>query len=361
MKIALDAMGGDHAPTQVIAGALRAVEQEHVSLEQLVLVGEQSRIEEELALQAAQSGSDATAIEIVHAPETIEMDEPAGMALRRKRKSSIFIGARMLREKQVGAFVSAGNTGAMVGAGTLLVKLLPGVRRPGIAATFATAGNPVTLIDVGANIHCQPSDLYTYGQMASAYRTGIDGLEQPRVGLLSIGEEDAKGNPLVKQTRALLSSSNLNFTGNIEGQDLFSGRFDVVVCEGFVGNVVLKVSEGLGQFMTDLLASEVSRHTSDDDAGILRKVAQALLTKTDYAEYGGAPLLGVDGLIIICHGRSDSRAISNALKVSAQYLDAEVNQKIIRTLAEMPVTAEVIPEAPESTGRPECKEPGDSA
>ena len=331
MKIALDAMGGDHAPTEVIAGALKAVADGFLDAADLLLVGDQERIKSELSQQ-----SSAGALEICHAPEVIGMDEHPGLALRRKRNSSIFVGAKLLREGQVGALLSAGNTGAMVAAGTLLVKLLPGVRRPGIAATFATAGGPVTLIDVGANIHCLPADLYAYGQMASAYRSGIDGIEAPRVGLLSIGEEDAKGGPLIQQTRELFAGSALNFVGNIEGQDLFSGRYEVVVCEGFVGNVVLKVSEGLGSFMSNLLADQIRQHAHDADGGIWQKVGKALFTKTDYAEYGGAPLLGVDGLIIICHGRSDRRAIANALRVSRRYLDAQVNQEIVDGLAKGP-------------------------
>lgn len=330
MKIALDAMGGDHAPAEIVAGALRAVRDEMVPADAVVLVGDRDVVTAEITRQG---GSD---VEVVHADESIGMDEHPARALRAKRNSSIVIGAKLLRDKQVGAFVSAGNTGAMVGAGTLVAKLLPGVRRPGIAATFAAEGGSVTLIDVGANIHCQPIDLYSYAEMACAYRTGVDGLERPRVGLLSIGAEDAKGGPLVQQTRALLGASNLNFIGNVEGQDVFSGRCDVIVCEGFVGNVVLKVSEGLGQFISTLLEREVRGHAGEADAAVWSRIGKALLSKTDYAEYGGAPLLGVDGLCIICHGRSDRRAIANALRVSRQYLEANVNGRIVDELARVP-------------------------
>ncbi len=354
MKIALDAMGGDHAPAEVIAGAYRAVELGFVAAQDLLLIGDQARIAGETAGRAPFAVADA--------PEVIGMDEHPGMAVRRKRKSSIVVGAKLLRDKQVDAFVSAGNTGAMVAAATFFVKTLPRVRRPGIAATFATAGGPVTLIDVGANIHCNPEDLYTYGEMATDYRVGIDGLSRPRVGLLSIGEEDAKGGPLIQRTRQLFASSSLNFIGNIEGQDLFAGRCDVVVCEGFVGNAVLKVSEGLGQFMSDLLRQEVARHAQGENAGVLRKLAQALLAKTDYAEYGGAPLLGVDGLMIICHGRSDQRAIANALRVSRQFLDARVNQSIVAGLAQRPDLANGAPaESCAPTQESTTGKPGDSA
>ncbi|MFH0947049.1 MAG: phosphate acyltransferase PlsX [Planctomycetota bacterium] len=337
MKIALDAMGGDNAPIEIIAGALRAVDEGFVDPQEVILVGDRERIE----LGLSQQGR-AAEIEIHHAPEVIGMDEHPGMALRRKRNSSIVLGAKLLRGGLASAMVSAGNTGAMVAAGTLLVRLLPGVRRPGIAATFATAAEPVTLIDVGANIHCHPEDLYTYGQMAVAYRVGIHGLESPRVGLLSIGEEDAKGGPLIQKTRELFHQSDLNFVGNIEGQDLFSGRCDVIVCEGFVGNVVLKVSEGLGSFMARLMESGVRQHANDAEGGVWKKVGKELFAKTDYAEYGGAPLLGTDGLIVICHGRSGRRAIANALRVSKQFLLAGVNEKIVEGLAKGPALGGVI-------------------
>jgi len=330
MKIALDAMGGDHAPTEIVAGALRAVSEGLVDADRIVLVGDEAVVRAELA---AQGGS---AFEIVHAPESIGMDEHPAMALRAKRKSSIVIGSKLVRSGEVGALVSAGNTGAMVGAGTLVVKTLPGVRRPGIAATFAADGGSVTLIDVGANIHCQPEDLYAYAEMACAYRTGVDGIERPRVGLLSIGAEDAKGGPLVTKTRELLQASSLNFAGNVEGQDVFSGRCDVIVAEGFVGNVVLKVSEGLGQFIAKLLEREVGAHANEADAVRWNEIGRSLHSKTDYAEYGGAPLLGVNGLFIICHGRSDRRAIANALRVSHQYLEANVNTRIVEGLARHP-------------------------
>ena len=343
MKIALDAMGGDHAPTEIVAGALRAVSEGFVTADQIVLVGHEEKIRAELAEQA---GGD---IEIVHAPEAIEMDEHPAMALRAKRKSSIVVGSKLVRSNDVGAFVSAGNTGAMVGAGTLVVKTLPGVRRPGIAATFSADGGAVTLIDVGANIHCQPEDLYAYAEMACAYRTGVDGIERPRVGLLSIGEEDAKGGPLVTRTRELLKASSLNFVGNVEGQDVFSGRCDVIVAEGFVGNVVLKVSEGLGQFIASLLEREIRAHADEADAEAWSRIGRSLLSRTDYAEYGGAPLLGVNGLFIICHGRSDRRAIANALRVSRQYLEANVNTRIVEELARHPdLDASAAPGAPGS-------------
>src|SRR6185503_9414661 len=208
MKIAVDVMGGDHAPAEVLAGIARALREGFVRLDELVLVGDAQRIRAALAEHDLPA-----AIEVVHASEAIEMHEHPAQALRKKKDSSIVVGARLLKDQRVQAFVSAGNTGAMVAAATVLVRTLEGVRRPGIAVTYATAKGPSTLIDCGANIHCQPEDLFTYGLMASQYMTGVHGVERPRIGLLNIGEEDAKGNPLVLRTRELFESSDLNFIG----------------------------------------------------------------------------------------------------------------------------------------------------
>lgn len=331
MKIALDAMGGDHAPAQVVAGAVRALREGYVHKDELLLVGDTSSIERELALQ---QWSDA--VEIVHASENIGMDEHPGQALRKKRDSTIVVGARMVREKKADAFVSAGNTGAMVGAGLFFVGPLEGVRRPGIAVTFGTAKGPCTLVDCGANVHCQPEDLFIYGLMAAEAMEGMLGIKRPRVGILNIGEEAEKGNPLTQRTHELFSSSNLNFIGNVEGNVLFEGAADVVVCEGFVGNVVLKVSEGLGHVLTTMFKDEVLRHGGAAAGPLLKQVLGTIAARTDYAEYGGAPLLGVNGLMIICHGRSDARAIANALKVARRFIDTDVNRHIVEGLQKMP-------------------------
>lgn len=337
MRIALDALGGDHAPVETVAGAVVAVANGYLAPEELVLVGDEARIRAELAKHA---GAPAFAIE--HAPENIEMDEHPAQALRRKKNSSIVIASKMVKGRAVDGVVSAGNTGAMVGAATLIVGLLPRVRRPGIAATFATAGGPCTLTDVGANIHCQPEDLYIYGEMASCYMAGVFGIEKPRIALLNIGEEEAKGIELVKQTRNLFDQSPLNFIGNVEGNHVFQGKADVIVCEGFVGNVVLKLAEGLGTFMVELFSGammkqpEMSAPGPDGSPPIWKKVAKSVMTKTDYAEYGGAPLLGVDGSVFISHGRSDRRAIANALKAARQFVKADVNRHIVAGLATGP-------------------------
>lgn len=324
-------MGGDRAPDEIIAGAILAVDSGLVSAEEIVLVGD------ETATRAALESLETThAFGIEHAPETIGMNEHPAQAVRRKRGSSIVIGARMIKDGRAGALVSAGNTGAMVAAATVFVRLLEGVRRPGIAVTFHGAKGPCTLIDVGANIHCQPEDLYTYGEMASQYMSGVHGVSEPKVGLLNIGEEEEKGSPLVLKTRELFNESPLNFIGNIEGQDVFTGRCDVVVCEGFVGNVVLKVSEGLGHYIGETFLAEMKRHADDDEGGVWKKVVRLVQARTDYAEYGGAPLLGVAGSVIICHGRSDRRAISNAIGASKRFMSAKVNKHIVEDLARGP-------------------------
>lgn len=333
MRIALDASGGDHAPAETVAGAVVAVAQGYLAPEELLLVGDEPRIRAELGKHV---GAPAFAIE--HAPENIEMDEHPAQALRRKRNSSIVVASKLVKNRAVDGVVSAGNTGAMVGAATLIIGLLPRVRRPGIAATFATAGGPCTLTDVGANIHCQPEDLYIYGEMASCYMAGVFGIEKPRIALLNIGEEEEKGIELVKQTRNLFGQSPLNFIGNVEGNHVFQGKADVIVCEGFVGNVVLKLAEGLGHFMVELFSGammkqpEMNAPGPDGGPPVWKKVAKSVMTKTDYAEYGGAPLLGVDGSVFISHGRSDRRAIANALKAAGRFVKADVNRHIVAGL-----------------------------
>ncbi len=344
MKIAVDVMGGDHAPAEVLAGCAKAIESGFVRGDELVLVGDSARISSGRSAHAVLAN-----VDLVHASESIEMHEHPAQALRKKKDSSISVGARLLKDKKVQAFVSAGNTGAMVGAATLFVRTLEGVRRPGIAVAYATAKGTGCLIDCGANIHCQPEDLFTYGLMGSHLMSGVYGIERPSIGLINIGEEDAKGNPLVLRTRELFEKSDLNFIGNVEGQDVFGGKCDVIVCEGFVGNVVLKVSEGLGQFITNLFASEVKRLVPESQLPTFLKVAGSVKNKTDYAEYGGAPLLGVDGLVIICHGRSDARAIANAIRQSHRFIEHDVNRHIVDGLSKVSMQTEPPVAPPQSS------------
>jgi len=328
MRIAVDAMGGDHAPEVVIEGAVAAVKEfpgTHV-----ILVGDESRIAP-LLKKARYNGPD---ISLQPASEVIEMCESPANSVRRKRDSSIVVGTNLVKEGKADAFFSAGNTGAVVCAATLALRLLPGIERPGIAIVMPSVKGISLIIDVGANIDPKPVQLLQYGIMADVYMRYILNKPSPTVGLLNIGEEESKGTDFVKETYELFEKSSLNFIGNVEGRDLFSGRSDIIVCDGFVGNVALKVSESVAEAMQIFL----KRHLKSNPMGLLG----ALLLKTsfskfkkdiDYAEYGGAPLLGVDGVVIIGHGRSSAKAIKNAIRVSKEEVERKFNEKITEALS----------------------------
>jgi glycerol-3-phosphate acyltransferase PlsX len=261
------------------------------------------------------------------------MDDVPIESLRRKPKSSIAIIAKLAKRDQADAVISAGNTGACVAAFQMRMRNLPGVNRPGIAVVFPTPGGPVTICDVGANIACKPIHLYQYGVMAGVYSIHLLGIENPRVGLMSIGSEDAKGNELVKKTRGLMKSDpRMNFIGNIEGRDIFKGACDVVVTEGFVGNVILKLTEGL----VDGLFKAIKQELMEEKIRLAMKfkpVMKRIYTKYDYNEYGGALLLGVNGTAVICHGSSQSRTIKNAILASKRFYTKKINDKIIEYLS----------------------------
>ncbi|MFO0983921.1 MAG: phosphate acyltransferase PlsX [Planctomycetota bacterium] len=329
MLIAIDAMGGDHAPGEVVRGVGLAIEKGHVRAEELVLVGQ------EAAIEAVRKSCGCPAIRVVGATQTVDMGEKPAEAFRRKKDSSMMRAVELVKMGQAQAVISLGNTGAFVACAQLLLGLLPGVKRSGIAVTFHTKSGPCTVIDVGANIHCKPQHLFQYGAMASTFAKDVYSIGNPRIGLLNIGEEEGKGNELVKETRELFDGSTLNFLGNIEGQDIFAGRCDVVVCEGFVGNVVLKVAEGIGTFVAETLKSLVGGFVAADKSGSasattpkLKELFDSFMRRLDYAEYGGAPLLGVNGLVMIGHGRSDARALMNAIRVSRDFVKAGVNDHI---------------------------------
>jgi len=323
MKIAVDAMGGDHAPDVVVEGAVAAVKEYPGT--QVVLVGDEARIVS-LLKKAKYAGPD---ISISAASEVIEMCESPANSVRRKRDSSIVVGVNLVKEGKADAFFSAGNTGAVVCAATLSLRLLPGVERPGIGIIMPSLKGISLLIDVGANIDPKPVQLLQYGIMADVYMRCILNKPSPTVGLLNIGEEESKGTDFVKETYELFEKSHLNFIGNVEGRDLFSGKSDIIVCDGFVGNVALKVSESVAEAMQIFL----KRHLKSNPLGLLG----ALLLKTsfsrfkkdiDYAEYGGAPLLGVDGVVVIGHGRSSAKAIKNAIRVSKEEVERKFNELI---------------------------------
>ena len=328
MRIALDAMGGDDAPEQIVAGALESIDS-LAEDDELILVGPEETVEAHLP----PAGSRRGAISVVHAPDVIGMDAIPIESLRKKPKSSIAILAKLAKLGQADAVISAGNTGACVAAFQMRMRNLPGVNRPGIAVVFPTPNGPVTICDVGANIACKPINLHQYALMANAYSKHLLGTEKPRVGLMSIGSEDAKGNELVKKALELLKSDKrLNFVGNVEGRDIFSGACEVVVTEGFVGNVILKLTEslvdGLFRAIRDELMEEKIRLAMK-----FKPVMKRIYQKYDYSEYGGALLLGVNGTAVICHGSSQSKMIKNAILASKRFYTHKINDRIVEYLS----------------------------
>ena len=326
MKIVLDAMGGDNAPVVEVEGAIQAVKEFG---HDLILVGDESRIKRELE----KHGFSSDKITIKHASEVIEMHDPAAISVRRKRDSSIVVGLDLIKKDQADAFVSAGNTGAVVCAATLSLRLLPGIERPGIAIVIPTLKGTSLIIDVGANINTKPIHLLQYGIMADAYSRYLLGKPNPSVGLLSIGEEESKGTEFIKEAHTLLSESKLNFTGNIEGRDVYAGKVDIILCDGFVGNVILKISESVADTIMQTLKQEIKADFLATIGAVLSASAfHELKKKMDYSERGGALLLGVDGRCIICHGSSTPKAIKNAIRVAAEFVKQDVNKHIIEEL-----------------------------
>jgi len=328
MRIGIDAMGGDNAPREEVRGAL-AARQFLDRGDKIVLIGRQDAIRQHLA----EDPRWPEFIEIHHAEQVIGMDEAPVEALRSKPDSSLAVMTQMHANGQTDACVSAGNTGACVAAAQMRLRRLRGVHRPGIAIVTPTHYGPVGICDVGANVNCRPQHLYQYGIMASVYLQCICGVRNPRVGLLSIGQEDAKGNELVKQTRSLLKSdANLRFVGNVEGRDIFRGVCDVVVCDGFVGNVVLKLMEGMAEGVIRTLLDELKAMLPGKE-NTIREAAGSIIAKYDYNEYGGAPLLGVGGICIICHGASSDRGIMNAVRATMDFSKRRVNEQIMELLS----------------------------
>ncbi|MFH1269484.1 MAG: phosphate acyltransferase PlsX [Candidatus Omnitrophota bacterium] len=327
MKIIVDAMGGDYAPRVVIEGAISAAK-EYANIE-IILVGDEDKIRALLAKYGYKGGNIST-----HpASEVIGMSEPATTSVRKKRNSSITIGVNLIKEGIGDAFFSAGNTGAVVCAATLGLGLLPGIERPGIALITPTLKGISIIIDVGANIGSKPMHLLQYGIMADAYFSYILNRPHPKVGLLNIGEEESKGTEVIKETRGLLENSGLNFIGNVEGKDLFSGKSDIIICDGFVGNVALKVTESVVETMQAFLKKHLLS-TALGKLGVLLLRPSLLRFKKemDYSEYGGAPLLGINGIVIIGHGRSNANAIKNAIRVAKEEVERKFNEKILEAI-----------------------------
>ena len=331
MRIALDAMGGDYAPGPNIDGAIAAL-QAHPELE-VVLVGDLPQLEPLLA----KAGFSSERLILRHSDSWITMEEKPTEALRKKPNCSISVCWQMMAGREVDAVVSAGHTGAVVAAGLKTRLYLKNVKRPGIAVALPTQKGRAVLMDVGANPAARAEHLFQYGIMGQVYARDVLGIQKPRVGLMNIGSEEGKGNDLYRETHSLLQNSRLGdaYVGNVEGRDLYQGDVDVIICEGFVGNVVLKVSEGMADFLFKTVARDViGQLTIERDHGMqaLHNVGK----RYHYSEEGGAPLLGIDGICIICHGSSNGLSIRNALKVATTFKDRDINSSISAALAEMP-------------------------
>lgn len=336
MRIAVDAMGGDYAPEAVVAGAVAAARDFGIDI---VLVGPEARVREELARHR-----DAPPVELVDAPEVIEMHESPAMALRRKKRASITVAVELLRERRVDAVMTAGHTGAAMGAALLGLGRIPGVDRPALAVVLPTkADRPAILLDVGANVDCKPQHLLQFALMGSVYAGSVLGMASPRVGLLNIGVEEGKGSELTNAAAELLRTSGLNFTGNVEARDVFSGVADVIVCDGFVGNVAIKFGQGLSLAIRDIVKNELrglrGRLLMLYVAPLAGRVRR-LYRRIDYREYGGAPLLGIDGVVVVGHGSSNARAIRNGIRVALEAASHGFVEELRTRMPQLGVTAE---------------------
>jgi phosphate acyltransferase len=287
-----------------------------------------------------QNGGDGLAIEVHHASQVVLMDEPPAVALRKKRDSSVRVAAELVRAGKASGLVSAGNTGAVMAISKTVMGVLQGVDRPALAAVVPTLTGHAVLLDVGANIACKPHHLVQFAIMGHLFSKKIVGIASPRVGLMSVGEEESKGNELTKEVHKNLKKISLNFIGNVEGRDLYNGRADVIVCDGFTGNVALKTSEGLIEAVLKLLSDELSSNLQAKVGALLTQQSfKRLKKRLDYSEYGGAPLIGLRGVTIICHGRSSSNAIKNAIRVAKEYAESQVNTKLEAELSQLNATA----------------------
>ncbi|WP_258361084.1 phosphate acyltransferase PlsX [Moorella sulfitireducens (nom. illeg.)] len=325
MRIAVDAMGGDYAPGEIIRGAVAAAREK---IAEIILVGDKRRLEPEL-----DSLNPPVDLEIVHTEQFVEMDEQPALALRRKREASIMVATRLVKEGGAAAVVSAGSTGAQMAASLLVLGRSGKIQRPAIATIIPTLKGPKLLLDAGANVDCRPEHLYEFALMGNVYASRVMGIREPRVGLLNIGTEACKGNEQTLGAYNLLKGAPVNFTGNIEGRDIFAGDTDVIVCDGFVGNVLLKSGEGMAQALMTMMAREMKNNfRSRIGAVLVLPSLRNLKRQVDYTEYGGAPLLGVQGVSIICHGSSNARAIKNAVRVAVRC----VEQGLVTGLGQLP-------------------------
>jgi glycerol-3-phosphate acyltransferase PlsX len=336
ITIALDAMGSDSAPRPEVEGAILASREFEV---RVLLIGQPPALKTELARHSKRGAE----IEIVPASEVIAMGDPPLQAYRKKKDSSMHVAARLVKSGDAAAMVTAGNTGAAMAAARFLLGMLPSVDRPALAAPFPTArGGTSVLLDVGANVDSRPAHLVQFAVMGENYYRTIFGTKKPRIGLLSIGEEESKGNELVRETFARLKKTPLNFVGNVEGKEIFAGDVDVIVCDGFIGNVALKISEGVAQHIGGMLKKALNSTLSAQVGAMFSRSAfQEFKRQIDYSEYGGAPLLGVRGVTVIGHGRSNANAVKNAIRVATELVRSKVEEKIEAELSVPAVRAAV--------------------
>jgi len=329
MQIAVDAMGGDHAPRAVVQGAYRAAREDGV---RVLLVGDRAQVEPELA----RCGPPAAALELVHAEEAVAMDDPAVAAVRKKRRSSMRLCAELVRDGRAQAMVTAGNTGAAMIAAKMVIGTIAGVDRPALAAVVPSAAGRTVLLDAGANVDTRPALLRQFAVMGHFYAQEVVGTRSPRIGLMSIGEEESKGTDQTREVFRVLKTTGLNFVGNVEGQDLFNGTVDVIVCDGFVGNVVLKSAESLALLLGRMLREELAKSVRTRVGFQMAKPAfDNLRRRTDYREYGAAPLLGIEGGCFIGHGRSNARAVRNSILAAVEFSAARLHEKIRDKVAEL--------------------------
>lgn len=326
MRVAVDAMGGDNAPSVEVDGAVAAAREFGIPL---TLVGDKEFLGQELAKHDTK-GLD---ILIKHASEVVGMHDSASDAVRKKKDSSIRVAFDMVKAGEAGAVVSAGNSGATMAAGMFVLKRVKGIDRPAIAQIFPTLKGQTLVLDVGGNVDCKPLHLLQFAIMGEVYARYVMGIDNPRIGLLSNGEEESKGNELTRETHAILKRIPFNYAGYVEGRDIFNGMVSVVVCDGFVGNVVLKLSEGLAEAVGRMLKDEIKQSLMSKIGYLLaRRAFQNFKKKVDYTEYGGAPLLGIDGVGMICHGGSNAKAIKNAIRFAFEYSKKGVNQRLAEKL-----------------------------
>jgi len=325
--IAVDAMGGDHGPQTVISGAIAALEDTDIS--KIILVGRKDEIEAACSRGGTLPPGYMERIEIVHADQVIEMDETPTTALKAKKDSSIVVGLNLVKSGQAAAFVSAGSTGAVLAGGTTIVGRIKGIARPALGVVFPSTKGYTFLVDAGANVDAKPEYLLQFGQMGACYMEAIMGIKNPKVGLINVGAEREKGNMLTKEAYGLLAASNLNFVGNVEGREIPLGAVDVAVCDAFVGNIILKYSEGFAKGLMGMLKEELMSSTMSKLGALLSKHAYGRLRKRfDYTEVGGAPFVGLNGLVVKAHGSSNDVAIKNAIKQCSKFIKADVVGKI---------------------------------